>query len=97
CSRRSPCGCPTSIRDADGMSDTGAWRRDEAAATPAGDARVHDESRSKGERQMSKSIISKRDFLKKAGLTTAGAAAATTLAAPHVRAQSPITWRLQTY
>jgi TRAP-type mannitol/chloroaromatic compound transport system substrate-binding protein len=41
--------------------------------------------------------ISKREFLKKAGATTAGAAAATTLAAPYVKSQSPITWRLQTY
>ena len=41
--------------------------------------------------------ISKREFLKKAGVTTAGAAAATTLAAPYVKAQTPIKWRLQTY
>ena len=41
--------------------------------------------------------MNKRDFLKKAGLATAGAAAATTLAAPYVKAQAPITWRLQTY
>ncbi len=43
------------------------------------------------------SKISKRDFLKRAGMTTAGATAATTLAAPYVKAQSPIRWRLQTY
>lgn len=44
------------------------------------------------------SRISKRDFLKKAGLTTAAAAGATTLAAPYVKAQgAPIRWRLQTY
>jgi TRAP-type mannitol/chloroaromatic compound transport system substrate-binding protein len=43
------------------------------------------------------SKFSKRDFLKKAGVTAAGAAAATTVAAPYVRAQSPIKWRLQTY
>jgi TRAP-type mannitol/chloroaromatic compound transport system substrate-binding protein len=43
-------------------------------------------------------IFNKREFLKSAGLATAGAAAATTLAAPYVKAQSaPITWRLQTY
>lgn len=41
--------------------------------------------------------MNKRDFLKKAGLTTASAAAATTLSAPYVKAQSPIRWRLQTY
>ncbi|RUV55647.1 MAG: C4-dicarboxylate ABC transporter [Mesorhizobium sp.] len=41
--------------------------------------------------------ISKRDFLRKAGLTTAGAVGASTLAMPYVKAQSPITWRLQTY
>jgi len=41
--------------------------------------------------------INKREFLKNAGLVTAGAAASTTLAAPYVRAQTPITWRLQTY
>lgn len=43
------------------------------------------------------SRVSKRDFLKKAGLVTAGAAA-TTVAAPYVKAQgAPIKWRLQTY
>jgi TRAP-type mannitol/chloroaromatic compound transport system substrate-binding protein len=42
--------------------------------------------------------LNKREFLKSAGLLTATAAASTTLAAPHVRAQAaPITWRLQTY
>ena len=41
--------------------------------------------------------MNKREFLKKAGLATAAAAAATTLAAPYVKAQAPITWRLQTY
>jgi TRAP-type mannitol/chloroaromatic compound transport system substrate-binding protein len=41
--------------------------------------------------------ISKRDFLKKAGLATASAAAGATLAAPYVKAQTPIRWRLQTY
>ncbi len=40
--------------------------------------------------------VSKRDFLKKAGLVTAGAAAAT-VAAPHVARAAPIKWRLQTY
>jgi TRAP-type mannitol/chloroaromatic compound transport system substrate-binding protein len=39
----------------------------------------------------------RREFLKKAGVTTASAAAATTLSAPYVKAQTPITWRLQTY
>ena len=43
------------------------------------------------------SKFSKRDFLKKAGLVTAGAAA-TTVAAPYVvKAQAPIKWRMQTY
>jgi TRAP-type mannitol/chloroaromatic compound transport system substrate-binding protein len=41
--------------------------------------------------------LNKRDFLKRAGLTTVGALGATTLATPYVRAQSPIKWRLQTY
>jgi len=39
----------------------------------------------------------RRDFLKKAGATTAGAVAATTISAPYVKAQSTIKWRLQTY
>ena len=39
----------------------------------------------------------RRDFLKKAGATTVGAVAATTVSAPFVHAQSPIKWRLQTY
>jgi TRAP-type mannitol/chloroaromatic compound transport system substrate-binding protein len=39
----------------------------------------------------------RRDFLKKAGATTAGAVAATTLNAPYVKAQKTIKWRLQTY
>jgi TRAP-type mannitol/chloroaromatic compound transport system substrate-binding protein len=39
----------------------------------------------------------RRDFLKKAGAAGAGAVAATTLAAPHVKAQKQIKWRLQTY
>ena len=42
----------------------------------------------------------RRDFLKKAGVTTASAAAATaasTVSAPYVKAQSPIRWRMQTY
>ena len=41
--------------------------------------------------------FNKRDFLKKAGLATAGAVGASTLAMPYVKAQSPIRWRLQTY
>ena len=40
--------------------------------------------------------ISKRDFLKTAGVGAAGIAA-TTLAAPYVKAQAPIKWRLQSY
>lgn len=40
--------------------------------------------------------ISKRDFLKTAGVGAAGIAA-TTLAAPYVKAQTPIKWRLQSY
>jgi len=39
----------------------------------------------------------RRDFLKKAGATTVGAVAATTVSAPYVKAQSPIKWRMQTY
>src|SRR5690606_19174139 len=38
----------------------------------------------------------RRDFLKKAGLATA-AVGASTLAAPYVKSQKPIKWRLQTY
>lgn len=41
--------------------------------------------------------LNKREFFKKAGLVTAGAVGATALSAPHVRAQAPIRWRLQTY
>ncbi|MEX0839089.1 MAG: TRAP transporter substrate-binding protein [Parvibaculum sp.] len=41
--------------------------------------------------------LNKRDFLKKAGVATVAAAGATTLAAPYVKAQSPIKWRMQTY
>ena len=41
--------------------------------------------------------LTKREFLKNAGVVTA-TAATTTLAAPYVKAQNaPITWRLQTY
>ena len=39
----------------------------------------------------------RRDFLKGAGVAAAAAVGATTLSAPHVRAQQPIRWRLQTY
>jgi TRAP-type mannitol/chloroaromatic compound transport system substrate-binding protein len=43
-------------------------------------------------------MTKRRDFLKKAGLATAGAVAATTLSTPNiVRAQAAIKWRLQTY
>ncbi len=43
--------------------------------------------------------MKRRDFIKKAGAGTAAVAAATTVAAPNVIAQSktPIKWRLQTY
>jgi TRAP-type mannitol/chloroaromatic compound transport system substrate-binding protein len=41
--------------------------------------------------------INKRDFLRKSILTGAAAVGATTLAAPYVKAQSPIRWRMQTY
>lgn len=44
-----------------------------------------------------KPILTKRDFLKKAGVTTAGAVGATALATPYVKAQAPIRWRVQTY
>jgi len=39
----------------------------------------------------------RREFLKKAGATTAGVVAATTIGAPYVKAQTQIKWRLQTY
>ena len=41
-------------------------------------------------------MTKRRDFLKGAGLIGA-TAGASTLAAPYVKAQSPIKWRLQTY
>ena len=41
-------------------------------------------------------MTNRREFLKKAGITAAAAGPAI-LAAPHVRAQAPIRWRLQTY
>jgi TRAP-type mannitol/chloroaromatic compound transport system substrate-binding protein len=41
-------------------------------------------------------MTNRREFLKKAGMTAAAAGPAM-LAAPHVRAQAPIRWRLQTY
>ncbi|CCF19914.1 Twin-arginine translocation pathway signal [Pseudorhizobium banfieldiae] len=41
-------------------------------------------------------MTNRRQFLKTAGLTAAAAAPAM-LAAPHVKAQAPIRWRLQTY
>jgi len=43
-----------------------------------------------------KTHVSKRQFLKNAGIATAGVAAST-IAAPYVKAQTPIKWRLQTY
>src|SRR5690606_14460900 len=42
-------------------------------------------------------IRSRREFFKTAGVVAAGAAGATTLAAPAIHAQEPIKWRLQTY
>jgi TRAP-type mannitol/chloroaromatic compound transport system substrate-binding protein len=42
-------------------------------------------------------MTKRRDFLRRAGTATVAAAASTTLAAPYVKAQSPIKWRLQTY
>ncbi len=42
-------------------------------------------------------MTKRREFLRGAGLAAAGAVGASTLAAPHVRAQAPIRWRLQTY
>jgi TRAP-type mannitol/chloroaromatic compound transport system, periplasmic component len=51
----------------------------------------------KGEPDMSENKVTKRDFIRNAGLATAGAVGAT-LATPNiVRAQSPIRWRMQTY
>jgi TRAP-type mannitol/chloroaromatic compound transport system substrate-binding protein len=41
--------------------------------------------------------LTKRDFLKKAGVATAAGVTASTLAAPYVKAQGQIRWRLQTY
>lgn len=42
-------------------------------------------------------MTKRRDFLKKAGVATAGAVAASSLSAPNVKAQGTIKWRLQTY
>ena len=43
-------------------------------------------------------LSKRRDFIKKAGLVTAGAIGATTLSAPYgYAATNPIKWRLQTY
>ncbi len=42
-------------------------------------------------------MTNRRTFLRTAGLAGAGAMGASTLAAPYVKAQSPIKWRLQTY
>jgi TRAP-type mannitol/chloroaromatic compound transport system substrate-binding protein len=42
-------------------------------------------------------MTKRREFLKKAGVATAGAVAATTVSAPYVKAQTKIKWRLQTY
>ncbi|MGI9412706.1 MAG: TRAP transporter substrate-binding protein [Hyphomicrobiales bacterium] len=43
------------------------------------------------------SNLSKREFIKKAGVATGAAVGAATLAAPAVHGQSQIKWRLQTY
>ena len=42
-------------------------------------------------------MTNRRTFLKRAGLAGAGAVGTSTLAAPYVKAQAPIKWRLQTY
>ena len=42
-------------------------------------------------------MTNRRRFLANAGLASAGAVGASSLAAPYVKAQAPITWRLQTY
>ena len=42
-------------------------------------------------------MTKRREFLKKAGVATVGAVAASTLSAPAVLGQSPVKWRLQTY
>src|SRR5687768_14198681 len=70
---------------------------EEEGELPCGVVSVKHNDWRRGERKMTDHKISKRDFLRKAGLTTAGAAGATTLAMPYVKAQSPITWRMQTY
>jgi TRAP-type mannitol/chloroaromatic compound transport system, periplasmic component len=45
-----------------------------------------------------KNLTKRREFLKKAGLVSAGAIGASTLAAPYAyAATNPIKWRLQTY
>ena len=48
--------------------------------------------------QKKSKLTKRRDFIKKAGLVTAGAIGATTLSAPYgYAATNPIKWRLQTY
>ena len=42
-------------------------------------------------------MTDRRSFIKKAGVATAGVAAASTFPAPYVKGQSTIRWRLQTY
>ncbi len=42
-------------------------------------------------------MTNRREFIKKAGLATAGAVGASALAAPAVHAQTQIKWRMQTY
>ncbi|HUF88285.1 MAG TPA: TRAP transporter substrate-binding protein [Thermohalobaculum sp.] len=45
----------------------------------------------------SRDRLTKRDFLKRAGVAGSAGVAASALAAPYVKAQGPIRWRLQTY
>ncbi|WP_027134173.1 TRAP transporter substrate-binding protein [Geminicoccus roseus] len=42
-------------------------------------------------------MAKRRDFVTKAGLATVAAVGTSTIAAPYVKAQSPIKWRMQTY
>jgi TRAP-type mannitol/chloroaromatic compound transport system substrate-binding protein len=53
----------------------------------------------KGVKSATRTAVSpgRRSFLKNAGIGGAAAVAGSTLAAPYVKAQSPIRWRLQTY
>jgi TRAP-type mannitol/chloroaromatic compound transport system substrate-binding protein len=53
--------------------------------------------KSKIESPSERILESRRKFLRTAGIGTVAAAASTGIAAPYVKAQSPIRWRLQTY